>query len=180
MYYFRIPFLGVFVLGEEWIPLVTVMWLLGMSQAINSSTASTGWRPHRRHRGGAFFLYAQRMNDLGVLLQPNIGPLVAIIAVGLCVGFLPHNFNPARIFMGDSGALLLGLLMAVSTSVVGGRADPDSGQYTPVRRTSSSLRCSSRSSSSVSRSSTPCSRSSAAPAAARAWPRPTRDTCTTA
>ena len=44
----------------------------------------------------------------------------------MCVGFLPHNFNPARIFMGDSGALLLGLLMAVSTSVVGGRADPTS------------------------------------------------------
>jgi UDP-GlcNAc:undecaprenyl-phosphate GlcNAc-1-phosphate transferase len=41
------------------------------------------------------------------------------------VGFLPFNFNPARIFMGDSGALLLGLLMAVATSVVGGRADPD-------------------------------------------------------
>ena len=42
----------------------------------------------------------------------------------MCVGFLPHNFNPARIFMGDSGALLLGFLVAVSTSVVGGRADP--------------------------------------------------------
>ena len=44
--------------------------------------------------------------------------------MGICVGFLPHNFNPARIFMGDGGSLLLGLLLAVSTSVVGGRADP--------------------------------------------------------
>ena len=52
------------------------------------------------------------------------------MAVGICVGFLPHNFNPARIIMGDSGALLLGLLMAVSTSLVGGRADPDSQVYT--------------------------------------------------
>jgi UDP-GlcNAc:undecaprenyl-phosphate GlcNAc-1-phosphate transferase len=41
----------------------------------------------------------------------------------VCVGFLPHNFNPARIMMGDGGALLLGLLLAVSTSVVGGRTD---------------------------------------------------------
>src|SRR5262249_19776996 len=49
--------------------------------------------------------------------------------VGMCVGFLPHNFNPARIFMGDSGALLLGLLLAVSTSVVGGRAEPSSEHY---------------------------------------------------
>ena len=45
--------------------------------------------------------------------------------LGICLGFLPHNFNPARIFMGDSGALLLGLLMAASTTVVGGRADPN-------------------------------------------------------
>ena len=49
---------------------------------------------------------------------------MAIITLGVCIGFLPFNFNPARIFMGDCGALLLGLLMAVSTSVVGGRSDP--------------------------------------------------------
>ncbi len=64
-----------------------------------------------------------------MLTPPNIGPLVAILAVGICVGFLPHNFNPARIFMGDGGALLLGLLMAVSTSVVGGRADPNTQRF---------------------------------------------------
>jgi UDP-GlcNAc:undecaprenyl-phosphate GlcNAc-1-phosphate transferase len=39
------------------------------------------------------------------------------------VGFLPWNFNPARIFMGDAGALFLGLLMAVTTITIGGRAD---------------------------------------------------------
>ena len=39
----------------------------------------------------------------------------------VCVGFLPHNVHPARIFMGDGGALLLGLLMAASTMSVGGR-----------------------------------------------------------
>ena len=64
------------------------------------------------------------MNELDLLTPPNLGPLIAIITVGICLGFLPHNFNPARIFMGDGGALLLGLLLAVSTSVVGGRADP--------------------------------------------------------
>jgi UDP-GlcNAc:undecaprenyl-phosphate GlcNAc-1-phosphate transferase len=59
----------------------------------------------------------------------NVGPLVAVIACGVCLGFLPHNFHPARIFMGDCGALLLGLLMAASTMVVGGRtADQFSGQ----------------------------------------------------
>jgi UDP-GlcNAc:undecaprenyl-phosphate GlcNAc-1-phosphate transferase len=54
---------------------------------------------------------------------------VAIIAVGVCVGFLPHNAHPARIFMGDAGALFLGLLLAATTIVVGGRtADQFSGQ----------------------------------------------------
>ena len=47
----------------------------------------------------------------------------------MCLGFLPFNFNPASIFMGDSGALLLGLLLASSTIAVGGQSDdPFSGQ----------------------------------------------------
>jgi UDP-GlcNAc:undecaprenyl-phosphate GlcNAc-1-phosphate transferase len=46
---------------------------------------------------------------------------VAVAACGICLGFLPFNFNPARIFMGDAGAHFLGLLMAASTMVIGGR-----------------------------------------------------------
>ncbi len=48
---------------------------------------------------------------------PNVFTSAAFIAaalVGICLGFLPHNFHPARIFMGDSGALLLGLLLAAA------------------------------------------------------------------
>jgi len=52
-----------------------------------------------------------------------------VLVLGMCLGFLPWNVHPARIFMGDGGALLLGLLMAASTMVVGGRTDqPFSGQ----------------------------------------------------
>ena len=80
---------------------------------------------------GSFFLYSQHLADpkVGLLTQPNLGPMVAVLALGICLGFLPHNFNPAKIFMGDGGALLLGLLMAVSTSVVGGRADPNTQRF---------------------------------------------------
>ena len=126
MYYFRLPFLGVFYLSDDWIPLITVLWLLGMTQAINLIDGLDGLAAGIVAIGaGAFFLYSQKLADADLLNPPNLGPLIAIIAVGLCVGFLPHNFSPARIFMGDSGALLLGLLMAVATSVVGGRTDPD-------------------------------------------------------
>ena len=132
MFYFRVPFLDVFVLSNDWIPLITILWLMGMSQAINLIDGLDGLAAGIVAIAAAsFFLYSRRLDDLGALAQPNMGPLIAIIALGVCVGFLPHNFNPAKIFMGDRGALFLGLLMAVSTSVVGGRADPNSQTYTP-------------------------------------------------
>jgi UDP-GlcNAc:undecaprenyl-phosphate GlcNAc-1-phosphate transferase len=125
MYYFRIPFVDVPLLSDDWVPLITVLWLLGMTQAINLIDGLDGLAAGIVAIGAAaFFLYSVKLSDLQLLTSPNFGPLVAIIAVGVCVGFLPHNFNPARIIMGDSGALLLGMMMAVSTSVVGGRADP--------------------------------------------------------
>jgi UDP-GlcNAc:undecaprenyl-phosphate GlcNAc-1-phosphate transferase len=125
MYAFRLPFFdGPILLAQEWRPLVTVLWLLGMTTAVNLIDGLDGLAAGIVAIGaGAFFLYSQELIDSEVLDARNIGPLVAIIAVGVCVGFLPHNFNPARIMMGDGGALLLGLLLAVATSVVGGRAD---------------------------------------------------------
>ena len=130
MYYFRLPFLDVIYLADDWVPLVTVLWLLGMSQAINLIDGLDGLAAGIVAIGaGAFFLYSDRLNDLNLLTPPNLGPLFAIVACGMCVGFLPYNFNPARIFMGDGGALLLGLMMAVATSLVGGRSDPTSQDF---------------------------------------------------
>jgi UDP-GlcNAc:undecaprenyl-phosphate/decaprenyl-phosphate GlcNAc-1-phosphate transferase len=132
MFYFRVPFQDVFFLSTDWIPIVTIVWLLLMSQAINLIDGLDGLAAGIVAIGaGAFFLYSTFLVDKKVLLAPTIGPLMAVITLGICVGFLPHNFNPARIFMGDGGALLLGLLLAVSTSVVGGRADPDAAVTQP-------------------------------------------------
>ncbi len=130
MFFFRLPFLDVIILSPDWKPLITILWLLGMTQAINLIDGLDGLAAGIVAIGaGAFFLYANRLGELDLLTEPNIGPLIAIVTVGVCVGFLPHNFNPARIFMGDGGAFLLGLLLAVSTSVVGGRADPGSQAF---------------------------------------------------
>ncbi len=130
MFYFRVPFYDVLILSSDWTPLVTVLWLLGMTQAINLIDGLDGLATGIVAIGAAaFFLYANRLNDLGLLSDRNVGPMIAIITAGICLGFLPHNFNPARIFMGDSGAFLLGLLLAVSTSVVGGRADPNTQDF---------------------------------------------------
>jgi UDP-GlcNAc:undecaprenyl-phosphate GlcNAc-1-phosphate transferase len=47
--------------------------------------------------------------------------LIAAVLAGACLGFLPHNFNPARIFMGDSGSMLIGLLLAAATTSASGK-----------------------------------------------------------
>jgi len=104
---FRVPFAGVFVLSTDWSYLLSVVWVVGMANAINLIDGLDGLAAGIVAIGaGSFFLYSQRLADptIGMLTPPNIGPLIAILAVGMCVGFLPHNFNPARIFMGDGGA----------------------------------------------------------------------------
>ncbi len=54
----------------------------------------------------------------------SLASLISAIVIGMCLGFLPHNWRPAKIFMGDSGALLLGLLMTTSALSVTGQLDP--------------------------------------------------------
>ncbi|MEY4452264.1 MAG: hypothetical protein RLZZ380_1385 [Actinomycetota bacterium] len=54
----------------------------------------------------------------------SLASLISAIVIGMCLGFLPHNWRPAKIFMGDSGALLLALLMTTSAVSVTGQLDP--------------------------------------------------------
>lgn len=49
--------------------------------------------------------------------------LVMAVVIGLCIGFLPHNYHPAKIFMGDSGAMFLGLLLSASAITLTGQID---------------------------------------------------------
>lgn len=125
MFYFRVPFLDVFQLGNDWVPMFTVLWLLVMTQSVNLIDGLDGLAAGIvAIASSSFFVYSFYLSNEGKLVEPNIGPLVAVITVGVCVGFLPFNFNRASIFMGDGGSYLLGLLMAVTTTVVGGRTDP--------------------------------------------------------
>jgi UDP-GlcNAc:undecaprenyl-phosphate GlcNAc-1-phosphate transferase len=127
---FRIPFAGVVVLSADWSYLLSVVWVLGMSNAVNLIDGLDGLAAGIvAIAAGTFLLYALRLSDEGLLQTGNIAPLVAVMVLGMCLGFLPWNVHPAKVFMGDAGALLLGLLMAASTMVVGGRTDQEfSGQ----------------------------------------------------
>jgi UDP-GlcNAc:undecaprenyl-phosphate GlcNAc-1-phosphate transferase len=128
--FLRIPFGGILALTPDLAALVTVMWVAGMCNALNFIDGLDGLCAGIvAIAAGTFFLYGHRLEDVDVLRAGNIGPLLAIITLGICLGFLPHNFHPARIIMGDAGALLLGVLMAASTMSVGGSTDAEfSGQ----------------------------------------------------
>ena len=60
----------------------------------------------------AFFLYYYTLTKRLGLDEQTDPALASAILAGVCLGFLPHNFHPARIFMGDTGSMLLGLLLA--------------------------------------------------------------------
>ena len=122
--WFRVPFTGFIQLSADLSVVLTVVWLLVIANAINLIDGLDGLA------GGivaiassTFFLYSVLLGSEGLLFESNPGPLLAILTVGACVGFLPFNLHPAKTFMGDSGALLLGLMLAASTVSVGGRID---------------------------------------------------------
>ncbi|GGV83499.1 undecaprenyl-phosphate alpha-N-acetylglucosaminyl 1-phosphate transferase [Streptomyces griseoloalbus] len=73
----------------------------------------------------AFFLYAYRIWYSYGIEAAAPATLFAVILMGMCLGFLPHNMHPARVFMGDSGSMLIGLVLAAGAISVTGQVDPD-------------------------------------------------------
>jgi UDP-GlcNAc:undecaprenyl-phosphate GlcNAc-1-phosphate transferase len=73
---------------------------------------------------GAFFGYSYLLSYEQDLVRATTASLVSVGTLGICLGFLPHNVHKARMFMGDSGSMLLGLLMATSTVTLTGQIDP--------------------------------------------------------
>lgn len=119
-----LPIVGFTVLTPDLAALVSVVWVLVMANAVNLIDGLDGLAAGvMAIAAGAFLLYSIKLDREGALFEGNIGPLIAVVTVGVCVGFLFWNFHPAKIFMGDSGALLLGLLMASSSIAVGGQSD---------------------------------------------------------
>ncbi|MRH29357.1 undecaprenyl/decaprenyl-phosphate alpha-N-acetylglucosaminyl 1-phosphate transferase [Microbacterium sp. SYP-A9085] len=72
-----------------------------------------------------FFVYSYFIvRDSGASSYFNLASFIAAMLVGICLGFLPMNWHPAKLFMGDSGALVLGLLMATGAIAITGQFDP--------------------------------------------------------
>jgi UDP-GlcNAc:undecaprenyl-phosphate/decaprenyl-phosphate GlcNAc-1-phosphate transferase len=73
----------------------------------------------------AFFSYSYELSVVHHIDRASPPALITVVLAGACLGFLPHNFNPARVFMGDSGSMLLGLMLSAATVSLLGRLDPN-------------------------------------------------------
>ena len=69
----------------------------------------------------AFFLYCYFASAQANLTLATTGALLSAALAGACAGFLPHNFHPARLFMGDSGSMLIGLVLSASALTLTGQ-----------------------------------------------------------
>jgi UDP-GlcNAc:undecaprenyl-phosphate GlcNAc-1-phosphate transferase len=111
--YFYFPGHAVLALSPNLAVPLTVLWIVALMNAVNLVDGLDGLAAGMVAIAAiAFFAYF-RTPDGGE--QASVAALMSTIVAGVALGFLPWNFHPARIFMGDSGSLLLGLLMAVAT-----------------------------------------------------------------
>jgi len=125
--FFRVPFVGLVALPPDLVPLITVLWVVGMAQAVNLIDGLDGLATGVVGiAAGAILMFAEHLDNAdSIISDDNIGAVIAACVVGACLGFLPWNFHPAKIFMGDAGALTLGLLMAAATIAIGGNTDAE-------------------------------------------------------
>ncbi len=92
---------------------VTILVVVVTMNAVNFIDGLDGLAAGIVGIGGiAFFAYYFTLVHRLGLLDQSAPALVSVLLAGVCIGFLPHNFYPARIFMGDTGSMLIGLLLA--------------------------------------------------------------------
>jgi len=111
--YFYFPGAGVVSPPPDLAVPLTVLWIVALMNAVNLIDGLDGLAAGMVAIAAiAFFAYFRTPDGA---TQASVAALTSTIVAGAAIGFLPWNFYPAKIFMGDSGSLLLGLLMAVAT-----------------------------------------------------------------
>src|SRR4051794_11882103 len=111
----RVPGVGQWVLDPTQAMIISVVLVVGTVNAINFVDGLDGLAGGMVAIGAvAFFVFSYRLADVNGYTLAITAALLCACLGGACVGFLPHNFFPARIFMGDSGSMLLGLVLSGS------------------------------------------------------------------
>lgn len=102
------PFGDILVLPEVIAIPVTIFWIIGFTNTVNLIDGLDGLA------AGVAFIASISMFLLAVNLNQFLPALIIVSMAGAALGFLQYNFNPAKIFMGDTGSMLLGYTLAVS------------------------------------------------------------------
>lgn len=121
-----LPINGVITVPPSIGQLLTVLIVLVVINAVNFIDGMDGLAAGVVAISGiAFFAFAYLLAvDYG-FSRAGAPSLITAVLIGICLGFLPHNLSPAKIFMGDSGSMLLGLLLSVSAITLTGQIDPN-------------------------------------------------------
>jgi UDP-GlcNAc:undecaprenyl-phosphate/decaprenyl-phosphate GlcNAc-1-phosphate transferase len=104
---------GVFVLPPQLGLVLTILVVVVTINAVNFIDGLDGLAAGVvAIAASAFLIYSYVLARVVGIHSQSVPTLIAALLAGVCLGFLPHNFNPARIFMGDTGSMLIGLLLA--------------------------------------------------------------------
>lgn len=105
---FTDPLTGIYVLLPEWIQFVlTITWLFGVTTVINWSDGMDGLA------GGISLISSVTFFVAAIILKQVDSAILSIILAGAILGFLKYNIYPAKVFMGDSGANVIGFLLSI-------------------------------------------------------------------
>src|SRR6476661_2677065 len=134
---YQLPIGGVTVLPQPIMVGLTVFAVVLFTNAVNFIDGLDGLAAGVVViAASSFFIYSYGISR--TFDPPNVfssATFISAALIGCCLGFLPHNYHPARLFMGDSGALLLGLLLAAATISTTGNVTPSQVSTNPVAAT---------------------------------------------
>ncbi|MFO0973386.1 MAG: MraY family glycosyltransferase [Phycisphaerae bacterium] len=94
-------------LGALFSPLLTIVWIVGVTNAVNLTDGLDGLA------AGVGFVAAAANAAIAIYLQNYYMAVMMLLLAGALLGFLPWNFHPARVFLGDTGSLAMGMLLAL-------------------------------------------------------------------
>lgn len=111
------------VLDQVQATIITTLFTVALVNAINFVDGLDGLAAGLGMIAGAAILVFSLtvLHDQGGAVSAYPPAIIAAGLVGVCLGFLPHNFEPSRIFMGDSGSMLIGLLLAAASTSASGK-----------------------------------------------------------
>ena len=119
-----LPINGIYILPPSIGQLLTILFVMVVINAINFVDGLDGLATGIvAICAMAFFGFAYLLAVVNGLNRAGAPSLITAVIIGICIGFLPHNYHPARIFMGDSGAMFLGLLLSAAAITLTGQID---------------------------------------------------------